>query len=216
MPNQRRIGVSEDNDPGVVVDGGDGPIELITPVGVNLNGVALAAAIETELSGAYVPPSVYRRVESRAAQFNALTAGLRALVAPGGAAVGSSQNTAAATFYFDPADYAIAGLTTKLRLRASIATNDVDPASNFTVDLAAYSLPTGAANIVSGSLSSYVSGAQVAITDATLTANALVTATSGDFTAPAAGWYAIVVTTSANMTANSAAAVVAALAVRNV
>lgn len=85
-------------------------------------------------------------------------------------------------FYFDDADYTLAGLTQKLNLRVSVLTPNTAPAQTFTFTLKPLTISAG--NGVAGTT---VSGSTV--THTTPAANAVTTAVSGDFTIPADGFY---------------------------
>lgn len=119
-------------------------------------------------------------------------------------------------FYFDPADYGTIGsLTTKLRLRAFLHVNDVAPTGNFTFGLYPITRPatSGGAGLDIFTLGTVVTGSSVAIN--TPAADSSSQGSSGDFAAPAAGWYCIGVVTTATVAASSHLHFAARLQVRN-
>lgn len=119
-----------------------------------------------------------------------------------------------APVYLDPADFAVAGLTTKYRVRASVLVNTVAPAANFQVGLYPVTAVGGSADIGHVTLGTVVSGSGAAFNAPN--AGSLNPNNSADFTAPAAGFYALAFTLSAQIAANSYLSVGACLQVRNV
>ena len=134
---------------------------------------------------------------------SALTAGDHLLV-PGGLAVleaTSGSDVSAAAFYLDDADYAIAGRTLKLRLRAQLYTNATAPAITATFGLFPVSSVAGSTSATAITLGAVTAGSTVAFaTPALSTANQ---GNSGDFAFPADGHYALGVTLSGAPAANS-------------
>jgi hypothetical protein len=102
-----------------------------------------------------------------------------------------------AVLYIDPTI-----LTASLRMELLLLINSTAPACNISVALQAVSAPTGAAGVLSLTQGSTVSGSTITAT--TPAANSS-THTNADFTTPAAGWYAVIVTTSGAMAAASSA-----------
>lgn len=108
------------------------------------------------------------------------------------------------TIYIDPADYPSAGgLAAKMRLRATVAVNDVAPTGNFTIGLHPVTRPgtSGGAG-----LNIYTIGAAVAGSGILLTAPAadsLNQVIGADFAVPAAGHYVIGVVSTATVAASS-------------
>jgi hypothetical protein len=117
---------------------------------------------------------------------------------------------AAATVYFDPADYAITGRTTKYRLRVTYVTNGTQSGQTATVGLYPVSSVSGAG----ATLGVVTAGSTVAFANPAI--NTLSQGNSGDFTAPAAGYFAIGVATSGAFAASSQASVTVQLQVRQV
>lgn len=99
-------------------------------------------------------------------------------------------------FYFDPADYTAGSRATKFRVRAQYLTNAVAPGTTWTVGLypvATYGGASGAFPQVS-TLSAVVAGSTVAF--ATPGATTRSQGNSGDFAAPAAGYYVLAIVNS--------------------
>jgi hypothetical protein len=119
-------------------------------------------------------------------------------------------------FYFDPADWAASPRTTKLRVRAQVITNAVAPTVSYTTGLypvATWGGASGASPTVA-TISAVVTGSTVAIT--TPSANTANQGNSGDFTAPASGWYVLAVVPSGTAAANSLQNIEAYLQMRQV
>jgi hypothetical protein len=101
----------------------------------------------------------------------------------------------------DSADFpTINGLTPKLRIKASIQTNDVAPTGNFTFGLYPITRPatSGGAGLIINTLGAVVTGSN----GATFTAPAAdqsLTANGSDFALPANGWYVVGVVTTATV-----------------
>lgn len=119
--------------------------------------------------------------------------------------------------YLDPADYTAGGRTTKYRLRAWVQTNAVAPGCSFTVGL--YPVATwggvsgGTPNVAT--LGAVTAGSTVLFTTPALSSQ--IVSTSGDFTAPAAGWFVFGVSqTGGSVAANAELDIKAALQVRQV
>lgn len=106
--------------------------------------------------------------------------------------------------YIDPADYpAVMGLTAKLRVRCTLAANDVAPTGNYVVGLHPVTRPatSGAAG-----LDIYTIGAAVSGSTLTFTAPAADSINNGvgaDFAVPTAGHYIIGMVSSAAVAASS-------------
>lgn len=127
---------------------------------------------------------------------------------------GASQPTQTLPFfYFEAADFAVPGKTTKLRLRAQVGVNATKAAITFTVGLYPVSF-AGGVDELKVTAGTVVSGSTVALIEPA--ASSLTKGTSGDFTIPADGGYAVAFVSSALLTNNSAALLAAQLQVRNV
>lgn len=136
----------------------------------------------------------------------------------GGGQAATAAATAAAAgdavLYINPADYTIGSLTNKYRIRASCLTNNVAPAQTLTVGLYPVTASAGASGTVSVTLDTVVAGSTIAFT--TPAANTLSQNVTADFTAPAAGYYAIAVALTGATAASSNVAVGATLQFRQV
>lgn len=129
-------------------------------------------------------------------------------------ASGTARAIPVMSFYFAAADYAVAGLTTKLNLRAQILTNATAPTSTFTFGLYPFTV-AGGASTQAITLGTVTSGSTAAI--AAPGASGAASATSGDFTIPSDGHYTLAVVVSvANTAANSFSSSQAQLRFRNV
>lgn len=129
-----------------------------------------------------------------------------------------SVATGAGTFLvfgLDPADFAVTGLSTKLRFVVSGLVNDTAPAMNFVFGLYPVGTPSGGLNIINPNFGTVVSGSTVTFTAPGANTSPGPTS-SGDFDFPTAGRYGIAVNCSAAMTANSAVNFAVRLEVHNV
>lgn len=70
------------------------------------------------------------------------------MISGSGGPIVSGANGQVYAKYIDPADYAIAGYTTKLRIRILATVNATAPAVNFTMGLYPVTLSGGAANLI--------------------------------------------------------------------
>jgi hypothetical protein len=114
--------------------------------------------------------------------------------------------------YFDDADYLVAGLTQKLRIRAQAACNATKAAIKFTFGLYPITVAGGVDEMV------VTAGTVVAGSTVEINEPAASTVTSGagsDFTIPSDGLYGLAVVTSATLTNNSSVAVSAQLQTRS-
>lgn len=116
-------------------------------------------------------------------------------------------------FYFDDADYAVAGKTLKMRLRAQIATNATKPTLKFTVGLYPVTV-AGAADQIVFTLGAVVPGSTVEFNEPA--ASTITPKEAADFTVPADGAYVMGVVTSGALTNNNLSLLNAQLQVRNV
>lgn len=104
-------------------------------------------------------------------------------------------------FYFDPADYAVSGLTAKFRLRLGVMVNGTAPACTFNAQLQNITTVGGGAGVfaITG-----VGGALGATTTiVTPGANSISHAAGSDTSLPAAGTYVLALNTTAGIAANS-------------
>lgn len=124
-----------------------------------------------------------------------------------------ADTTLTPLIYFDDADYTVGSLTQKLRLRAQVSTN-ATAWSSVTATFGLYPVTfAGAANTLTVTLGTVVSGSTVAI--ANPSASSVNQGNSGDFTIPSDGQYCIGVVTSATLTGNAAALLTAQLQTRS-
>jgi hypothetical protein len=111
------------------------------------------------------------------------------------------RGTTQPIFYFDDADYAITGLTTKMRVRAQISANATAPAITFTTGLYPLTVAGGSDGLVY-TAGTVVSGSTVA--QATPSASTITQANSGAFTIPSDGAYALACVTNGTIANNAA------------
>lgn len=129
-------------------------------------------------------------------------------------ASGGSSSVPTPVFYFDDADYAIAGKTTKLRLRVVANTNATASAVTTTVGLYPVTAVAGGADVESTTAGTVVSGSTVAF--ASPSASTRNQGNSGNFDVPADGYYTFGFTVSGTPTADSRVALTALLQVTHV
>lgn len=106
--------------------------------------------------------------------------------------------------YIDPADYPSAGgLAAKLRLRCSVAVNDVAPTGNFTIGLHPVTRPgtSGGTGLNIYTIGAAVAGSGVALN--TPAADSINQVVGADFAIPAAGHYIVGVVSTATVAVNS-------------
>lgn len=115
--------------------------------------------------------------------------------------------------YFASADYAVAGKTQKLRVRAQVAVNATKPASKLTVGLYPFTVAGGASEIKL-SLGTVVPGSTVAFNEPA--ASTVSQGSSGDFSIPSDGAYLLGFENSTNFAANSSVLVGVQLQARSV
>jgi hypothetical protein len=120
-----------------------------------------------------------------------------------------------AIMYLNPTDYpTVNGVTTKLRISATISTNAAAPGCSFTFGLYPITRNGGGALTITWTIGTVISGSQVAqfVTPAL---NTLTNTKGTDFAIPAAGMYAIGVITSGTTAVNSYTNMNAILQYRN-
>jgi hypothetical protein len=120
-----------------------------------------------------------------------------------------------AIMYLNPTDYpTVNGVTTKLRISATISTNNAAPGCSFTFGLYPITRNGGGASTITWTIGTVISGSQPAqfVTPAL---NTLTNKQGTDFAIPAAGMYAIGVITSATTAVNSYTNMNAILQYRN-
>ncbi len=116
-------------------------------------------------------------------------------------------------FYFDDADYTVAGKTLKMRLRAQVAANATKPAIKFTFGLYPVTV-AGEADKFTLTLGAVASGSTIEFNEPA--ASTITQKEAADFTIPADGAYMLGVVTSGALTNNSVALLSAQLQTRNV
>lgn len=179
-----------------------------TPTATTLSGDASVAADGTVT---HASNAVYRSLLTGSGDYPSSTAGT--LIFSGGlGGLFAAANFFTSTInpqviYLDPADYAITGRTTKLRLRAHHITGGTAPGVTFNVGLSTVSVNPVA-------LSAFVAGSTVTFT--TTAANTLAQGNSGDFTIPSAGYYVIAVTNSGTTAASGGSVLSYQLQLRHV
>lgn len=161
------------------------------------------------------PETAYRRVKLGKTRLSAqaTTSGI-ALHESGGGST-SGVNAANGVFYFDPADFALRGRTSKMKIRALIVSNDTAPGCTFTFRLKPVTASSGASSSANSiTVGSAITGSSVAA--ATPSANAQTVVATSDFDVPTAGPYILEVATDNNMGANACVDITCDLLLRNV
>ncbi len=145
--------------------------------------------------------TAYRTIhETNGQAYNGLGGGTYSFQVTGGAvASGSALAVQHVTKHLAAADFAIAGRTTKLRVRASVACNATAPAVNFTFGLASMTAIGGGANTISYSLTGVGANAVINAPPA----SAATSAVSADLNVPADGLYLLFMSTSAALAAGN-------------
>lgn len=180
---------------------------------LGLGTAATTAATAYDPAGAAGTMWKLVRQASAAAGFAASAAATYLFGVDGGLFTVAGVQSGRSAFWFDPADFAVSGLTTKVRLRGMMQTNAVASTSTFTaqmVPVATFGGASGAAPTVAT-----VSANVVSVSfGATPGASAQVHVEATPVTAPSAGWYALSSVVSGAMAANSTAAMVIELQVQ--
>ncbi len=120
-----------------------------------------------------------------------------------------------AIVYLDAAEYpAINGKTAKLRIRATLETNDVAPTGNYTVGLHPITRPatSGGAGLIINTIGVAVGSTLVFTTPA---ADSLLTQVSSDFALPSNGYYCLGMTTTTTVANSSLVQIQAKLQTRH-
>lgn len=128
----------------------------------------------------------------------------------------ATASSGAAALYLDPADFAAGSRAVKYRVKATVITNAVAPANTTTVGLypvATWGGASGAAPFVN-TVGAVVAGSTAAV--ATPALSTRTEADSGDFAAPAAGYYVLGFASSGSLAAFSFVQVKSTLFVRQV
>lgn len=160
------------------------------------------SALDTDLDGLFAAwRPIYVNQSHRLAA--SIVTGANTYLWGTGTPVVSTDNVAGLSGWsFDPADFAIAGKTTKMRLRVHAGVDDVAPANTLTVGLYEITGLTGGGSAAVPTLSAVIANSTVAIT--TPAANSNTHSVSSEFTPPTAGKYVIGAAASGAAAANSA------------
>lgn len=161
--------------------------------------------------------AVYKTLVQRNTVVNDAQTSATRIAVPSGAVVSSTAATiaAASTFAIDTTELAVSGKTTKLNLQVTCMTNATSVGTcTFTGNMHAVTGVAGAADTSSVTLGAAVSGASVAF--ANPSTSTITTSTSGDFTIPTTGQYALTVLNSATPAADSFVSLVLTLRFRHV
>lgn len=171
----------------------------------------LATAAKADWEYAY---SDYKRIGPLAAsRLDAPGAGTFVLLANAGV-LAANASAGYSVFYLDPANYAAGSRTVKYNLDATALVNATAPTVNFTLGLYPVTAVAGAAATLSITLGTVTSGSTCLFTAPGATSTNHVNST--DFTAPAAGYFAIGCVVSGAAAANSSTLVGATLQMRQV
>jgi hypothetical protein len=131
-----------------------------------------------------------------------------------GVVSGGSWSSTLPFEHIDPADFAITGRTTQFRIKASLYTNATAPAANFTFGLYPLGTLGGGAGAITSTLGAVVSGTTGVFTAPT--ASSPFFASSSGFTLASAGHYYLGVATSATIATSSHVGIKMLLQVHNV
>lgn len=179
--------------------------------GGNIDATNLATSADpATLMGAY------RTVSEATCGSNAtLTSGVYVLCGSGAELNKSPASVTAADpllFYLDGADYAVSGLTAKVRVRGTVFTNGTAPAITFTFGLYPVTMSnTPGVTVTTGTVTT---GSTAAVVSPG--ANAATSAVSTDISIPTAGAYTLGVAASGSTAANANVVVQARLDLRHV
>jgi len=220
LPRLNQTGTNEWSD----VESNDVALrEVVNGQLTNENLEAAAGIVDTKLASPN--NSVYRAIHSAFGLSAAgMVAGTYILgtnegaafstgIAPSGASLVKEHSVGASFFYFDDADYTVAGKTQKLRLRSQLACNGTKATLKFTFGLYPITVSGGITELKI-TLGTVVSGSTVEINEPA--ASTVSSGVSSEFTIPADGAYALGCVTGASMTTGSAVLLSAQLQTRNV
>lgn len=167
------------------------------------------AVVKTD-GGVVVPASQYRNLTQQSGSAVASNVTGAGVYKGSGYVAQTASGSSVFSFYLAAADLAIPGLTTKLRLLVSGATNATAPTVSFTFGLYPWGTPIGGSNVVNPQFGTVVTGSTCLFTTPAAS-TILAPVSSGDFDLPADGLYGIGLSVDGAMAANSAAAWVMAL-----
>lgn len=169
--------------------------KLKEPTLDNTNLSASAGVKDTQLASPN--NSTYRLLHGGQGVYSASASGTRYFVSSANLITGTGAAENLIMFYFDDADYTVAGKTQKLRIRAVETTVAAGPAVTLTIGM----YPVTAISAGALTVGAVVSGSTVAF--ASTAANTLAQGNSGDFTIPADGYYVFGVANSGTTAASS-------------
>lgn len=177
------------------------------------DGAVTSAKIATALdpSGAF---TVFRNIYADTGKFVSSTAAGTYLFDPssGSGFTISTGGSGESIFYFEPADYAVAGRTPMLRLKTNLQTNAVASTSNFTFGLYPVTAVAGGSGTLVATLGTVIAGSTVLYTAPA--ASSMFHGETAEFALPAAGYYALGVVSSATIATNAHVAMQVFLQVR--
>lgn len=160
-------------------------------------------------------PGAYRKlVDWRPLVFTDASSGIVFYLVQNGGLGATTTGVTSSIVHLDPADYALPGMDTKYRVKAVCMTNGTAPAVTFTAGLYPITAVGGAADVSTLTGGTVTTGSTVAF--ASPAANTPSVGNSGDFAAPAAGFFALGVLLSGTPAADARGVVSATLEVRNV
>lgn len=169
------------------------------------------AGLDHDIGQADLSLSAYKVITDRVGQITALAAGTYVMLV--GSVVLATGSAGGAPFYFDPTWINAGSRTSKLRLALQAFANDVPSGSTFTAGFYPVTAVSGAAASIAVTLGAVVAGSTVALSPG---ADGLLHGESADFTAPAAGFYAIGLVIAPSMAASSTVVLRSALQARQV
>jgi hypothetical protein len=156
----------------------------------------------------------YALVKTVGNRFDAQSAVTTTLAEGNLAGTPAGASGANGVFYFDPNEWGT-GMTPSLNLRGLCTANATASTSTFTIGLYPVTPGGGGAAAVNVNLGSVIAASQVTFTFTTLAATSMAQAASGDFAAPAAGFYVIGLIIAGSMAASSSVRITAQLSRRS-
>lgn len=182
-------------------------------VGSSVDLSELTSAVKADWEYAY---SAYKTVISwRSMEFNPAAAGGTYFLAAITAIAASVDGAPLGAIYLDPNDFSAGSRTVKYRIRATCEVNaNAAPGITFTAGLYPITAVAGGSGVITMTADTVVTGSTVPFT--TPATSSITPGTSGDFTAPAAGLYAIGILSSGSTAAGSDTVIAATLQMRQV
>lgn len=161
--------------------------------------------------------ATYKDIIRASGNLTGATANTYQIPINGAANVGTTTFSKAVAFYLNPADYAVSGRSTVLRITHAMTVNSVAPAITMTAGLYPIATYTGTSNEVTvATLGSVVSGSTAAIATPAAGPASVTPVLSSDFAFPSAGYYLFGVVASGAQAANSHVGIHLSLQVRQV